>query len=93
MAKKGNRSYNDSIGQARERKSTSSMENEEADEAEDYGRNINKSRGHLPDSRFDEGSTHGIASAKIVRPSTKAKTMRASYSPGHKFNLGSDHKI
>jgi hypothetical protein len=69
MAKNG-RSYNDSIGQSREHKTTRGMADEEVTEAEDYGRNINKSRGHLPDSRFDEGSTHGIESAKIVRPST-----------------------
>ena len=65
--KKGH-SYNESIGQAREHKTTADMSHE-TEESEDYGQNINVMRGHTADSRFDEGSTHSMREAKIVRPS------------------------
>lgn len=70
-----------------------SIKSEETDESEDYERQKKVMKGHVQDSRFDEGSTHGQSSAKIVRPSKTAKTMKAHYSSDHKFNLGSDHKI
>jgi hypothetical protein len=52
--------HNESMGQDRE----------ETNESENYERNKKVMRGHAQDSRFDEGSTHGPESAKIVRPST-----------------------
>jgi hypothetical protein len=69
------------------------MELEENRESENYGRNKKKMKGHVQDSRFDEGSTHGQESAKIVRPSKSAKTMAAKHEGERKWNLGSDHKI
>lgn len=65
----------------------------EVDEAEDYETNKKIRHGHAQDSRFDEGSTHGIKSAQIVRPSRSAKTMKAKSHPERKWNLGSDHKL
>jgi len=70
MAKRKNgHSYNETLGQAREHKTTADMSHE-TEESEDYGHNINVMRGHTADSRFDEGSTHTMREAKIVRPST-----------------------
>jgi hypothetical protein len=90
VAKEKSSSYNDSMGQSR--KSNAEMEHE-VTESEDYQHNKDVMRGHQQDSRFDEGSTHGLREAKIVRPTTTPKTSKAKYDPPRKWNLGSDHKI
>lgn len=61
MDKKG-KSHNSSMGQQ--------SPEHEMNESEDYEHNKKVMRGHTSDSRFDEGSTHGVRNAKIVRPST-----------------------
>lgn len=67
------------------KKSNESMAHE-LSESVDYEHNEEVMRGHTADSRFDEGSTHSMRNAKIVRPSlgNYASSKYHSYLKGKK---------